>query len=119
MPYAVGRCAHTRVSAWLAREAEDGMDNRPPSDPPGQGAQSFKTESEEQPPPPSSGRPAESSLTEQSAELYFLIANFLTNASPCSRAAAVLRDELVSKALGSTTRKQRRGHPPLVVVAVS
>lgn len=34
-------------------------------------------------------------VSEESAELYFLIANFLTNASQCSRAAAVLRQELV------------------------
>lgn len=33
----------------------------------------------------------------ESTELYFLIANFLTNASPCSRAAAVLRQELVRR----------------------
>ena len=39
-------------------------------------------------------KPAET-LSEESAELYFLIANFLTNASPCSRAATVLQQELV------------------------
>lgn len=39
-------------------------------------------------------KPAED-LSEESAELYFLIANFLTNASPCSRAATVLQQELV------------------------
>lgn len=43
---------------------------------------------------PPSGRP----VSEESAELYFLIANFLTNASPCSRAAAVLQQELVCDA---------------------
>lgn len=47
-----------------------------------------------------------SPVSEESAELYFLIANFLTNASPCSRAAAVLQQELVrvetrSKLVGS------------------
>lgn len=42
---------------------------------------------------PLPGRPA--AVSEESAELYFLIANFLTNASPCSRAAAVLQQELV------------------------
>ena len=44
--------------------------------------------------PPSGGRP----VSEESAELYFLIANFLTNASPCSRAATVLQQELVCDA---------------------
>ncbi|CAN0235911.1 unnamed protein product, partial [Hapterophycus canaliculatus] len=39
--------------------------------------------------------PPGSPVSEESAELYFLIANFLTNASPCSRAAAVLQQELV------------------------
>lgn len=42
---------------------------------------------------PQAGRPA--AVSEESAELYFLIANFLTNASPCSRAAEVLQQELV------------------------
>lgn len=42
---------------------------------------------------PRAGRPA--AVSEESAELYFLIANFLTNASPCSRAAEVLQQELV------------------------
>lgn len=45
---------------------------------------------------PRSGSPA--AVSDESAELYFLIANFLTNASPCSRAAAVLQQELVSDA---------------------
>ncbi|CAN0453197.1 unnamed protein product, partial [Ectocarpus sp. 12 AP-2014] len=41
-------------------------------------------------------------VSEESAELYFLIANFLTNASQCSRAAAVLRQELREKNLLGT-----------------
>lgn len=44
---------------------------------------------------PQFGSPA-AAVSDESAELYFLIANFLTNASPCSRAAAVLQQELVS-----------------------
>lgn len=46
---------------------------------------------------PQPERPA--AVSEESAELYFLIANFLTNASPCSRAAAVLQQELVRDTL--------------------
>lgn len=45
---------------------------------------------------PPDGKPAEP-LSKELADLYFLIANFLTNASPCSRAAAVLQQELVSR----------------------
>ncbi|CAN0109918.1 unnamed protein product, partial [Laminaria digitata] len=46
-------------------------------------------------------QPAET-LPEESAELYFLIANFLTNASPCSRAATVLQQELRERGLLGT-----------------
>lgn len=42
---------------------------------------------------------ARASAAAEEAELYFLIANFLTHASPCSRAAAVLQEELVSMVL--------------------
>lgn len=57
-------------------------------------------------------KPAET-MSEESAELYFLIANFLTNASPCSRAATVLQQELVRLKLRDGARlpiEQR--HPP-------
>lgn len=50
-------------------------------------------------------RPA---VSEEMAELYFLIANFLTNASPCSRAAAVLQEELVSVSVRRYRIKPRR-----------
>ncbi|CAM9756967.1 unnamed protein product, partial [Choristocarpus tenellus] len=46
------------------------------------------------------------------AELYFLIANFLTNASPCSRAAEVLREELRErKLLGEAYDWQSNARP--------
>ncbi|CAM9632001.1 unnamed protein product [Scytosiphon promiscuus] len=50
---------------------------------------------------PDAPRPG-TSVSEESAELYFLIANFLTNASPCSRAAAVLQQELRERNLLGT-----------------
>lgn len=60
-------------------------DEVPPQGPPEEAAVAAVDE------PQPAGRP----VSEESAELYFLIANFLTNASPCSRAAAVLQQELV------------------------
>lgn len=45
--------------------------------------------------PPRQGQQQPTAVSE--AELYFLIANFLTHASPCSRAAAVLQEELVRR----------------------
>ena len=79
------------------------VDNPPQGAPP---ADETAAPAARAPDEPQAGRPA---VSEESAELYFLIANFLTNASPCSRAGEVLQQELVGlKRYNLPTRLARR-----------
>lgn len=96
--YIVGVLAprpHEDKTLCLSQYVPCGMDNPPLPDPGDEPRQTTpaETAAEAADVPPPSGR----AVSEESAELYFLIANFLTNASPCSRAAAVLQQELVRK----------------------